>query len=145
MKNVIDIDGSKLKSLLTEKTGKSLKELSLENGFSDSFLRMVVKSGKASPTAQAVIKLYGIEPSEYELKPETPAELETDAKQLSFDDFNSYSREELKELVKEALSEVFISLRCKTLNVQYDQLKQRYIATLFINRENTNDDDGWNI
>ena len=58
MKNVIDIDGSKLKSLLTEKTGKSLKELSLENGFSDSFLRMVIKSGKASPTAQAVIKLY---------------------------------------------------------------------------------------
>lgn len=139
MKNVINIDGSKLKSLLTEKTGKSLKELSLENGFSDSFLRMVIKSGKASPTAQAVIKLYGIEPSEYELKPETPAELET-AKQLTFDDLKVkdviiITPSELKELVKEAVSEVFSSLRCKTLNVQYDQLRQRYIATLIINKE----------
>ena len=116
MKNVIDIDGSKLKSLLTEKTGKSLKELSLENGFSDSFLRMVIKSGKASPTAQAVIKLYGIEPSEYELKPETAAELETDAKQLSFDDFNSYSREELKEVVKEAFLELLYEIEVRAFN-----------------------------
>jgi lambda repressor-like predicted transcriptional regulator len=132
-KSYIYIDGAKFKNLLETKAGKSLKEISLENGFSDSFLRMVIKTGKASPAAQAVARVYGIEPSAYEdkpIEPETP-----EGKQISFDDLNSISRDELKELVKGALSEVFSSLRCKTLNVQYDQLGQRYIATLFINKE----------
>ena len=132
-KSYIYIDGAKLKSLLESTTGKTLKEISLENGFSDSFLRMVVKTGKATPAAQAVIRRYGIEPSAYEDKPVEPETNE--GKQISFDDLNTISRAELKELVKEALSEVFSSLRCKTLNVQYDQLRQRYIATLIINKE----------
>ena len=133
-KSFIYIDGAKLKTLLESTTGKTLKEISLENGFSDSFLRMVVKNGKATPAAQAVIRRYGIEPSAYEIKPVEP-ETVNEGKQISFDDLNTISRDELKELVKESLTEVFSSLRCKTLNVQYDQLRQRYIATLIINKE----------
>ena len=71
-KSYINIDGAKLKTLLESTTCKTLKEISLENGFSDSFLRMVVKSGKATPAAQAVIRRYGIEPSAYEIKPVEP-------------------------------------------------------------------------
>jgi len=83
--NIIAIDGAKFKALLEGATGKTLKEISLDNGFSDSFLRMVVKTGKASPTAQAVAKLYGIEPSAYEIKEAKPETIESD-KQLTFDD-----------------------------------------------------------
>lgn len=101
----INIDGAKLKELLESATGKSLKEISLENGFSDSFLRMVVKSGKATPAAQAVIRRYGIEPSAYEIKPAAPVKAKEDSKQLSIDDLNSINRDELKALIKEALRE----------------------------------------
>ena len=105
--NVINIDGSKLKALLESATGKTLKEISLENGFSDSFLRMVVKSGKATPTAQAVIKLYGIEPSAYEVKPETePAT--SDDRQLTIDDILAPDvKEVLRQFIKEAVFDAF--------------------------------------
>jgi hypothetical protein len=101
----INIDGAKLKELLESTTGKSLKEISLENGFSDSFLRMVVKNGKATPAAQAVIRRYGIEPSAYEIKPAAPVKAKEDSKQLSIDDLNSINRDELKTLIREALRE----------------------------------------
>lgn len=108
--NIINIDGSKLKALLEGATGKTLKEISLENGFSDSFLRMVVKSGKATPTAQAVIKLYGIEPSAYEVKPETP-ETEpatSDDRQLTIDDILAPDvKEVLRQFIKEAVFDAF--------------------------------------
>ena len=83
--NFIKIDGAKFKTLLESTTGKSLKEISLENGFSNAFLRMVVKTGKASPTAQAVARLYGIEPSAYEIKPE-PVQAPEEVKQITFDE-----------------------------------------------------------
>ena len=110
--NAISINGAKLKSLLESSTGKSLKELSLENGFSDSFLRMVVKTGKATPTAQAVIRLYGIEPSAYEIKPgvllEAKPEIKTDG-QLSIDDLlGDEAKGLLKDYIKEAVEEALI-------------------------------------
>ena len=110
MKRVNDkmliIDGERFKSLLESKTGKTLKELSLENGYSDSFLRMVVKTGKASPSAVTLAKLYGIEPSEYEVKPADTSVDDTEGKQLTFDDLGAINRSELKALIKEALIEV---------------------------------------
>ena len=136
-KSYILIDGAKFKNLLETKAGKSLKEISLENGFSDSFLRMAVKTCKASPAAQAVARVYGIEPSEYE-KPErvtTLRALEYEREQMSFDDLNKISREELKELVKESLTEVLSTLKVKGMTVQHDNLRQRYFVTLVINKE----------
>ena len=103
--NFIFIDGEKFKSLLEGASGKTIKELSIENGFSNAFLRMVVKTGKASPTAQAVARLYGIEPSAYEKKPEPT---ETAPEQLTIDDINgalNITRDELKAIVKEAVKE----------------------------------------
>ena len=108
--NIINIDGAKLKALLEGATGKTLKEISLENGFSDSFLRMVVKSNKATPTAQAVIKLYGIEPSAYEVKPAVAETEQTtsDNKQLTIDDIlTPDAKEILRQFIKDAVFDAF--------------------------------------
>lgn len=105
----IYIDGEKFKELLESASGKTLKQISLENGFSDSFLRMVVKTGKASPSAQAVARLYGIEPSAYKDKPvEDPKRVvdEDDLKQITFDDLiTEDARQALKTIVKSAVAE----------------------------------------
>lgn len=105
----INIDGAKLKELLESATGKSLKEISLDNGFSDSFLRMVVKSGKATPAAQAVIRRYGIEPSAYEIKPAAPVKVKEDSKQLSIDDLSSINRNELKAIFKDVFNDIIFN------------------------------------
>ena len=118
-KSYINIDGAKFKNLLETKAGKSLKEISLENGFSDSFLRMVVKSGKATPAAQAVARVYGIEPSAYEDKPVEPET--TEGKQISFDDLNSISRDELKALIKESFLEFLYETEVRGI---YDPITQ---------------------
>ena len=107
--NVVEIDGTLFKTLLESAAGKSLKEISLENGFSDSFLRMVVKTGKASPSAQAIGRLYGIEPSAYEKKADIKitCEPKTDAKQLSIDDLTTEDTKEiLKGLIMDCLTSV---------------------------------------
>lgn len=132
----IRIDGAKLKDLLESVTGKTLKEISLENGFSDSFLRMVVKSGMATPAAQAVIRRYGIEPSAYELtyKPETAE----DGRQLTIDDLNglnSIGRDELKALVKESIIETLNSIVCNEIAANYDPLSHTYTVAIKIKKE----------
>lgn len=119
-KSYIYINGAKLKTLLESTTGKTLKEISLENGFSDSFLRMVVKNGKATPAAQAVIRRYGIEPSAYEDKPVEP-ETVNEGKQISFDDLNTISRDELKEIIKESFLEFLYEIEVKGV---YDPITQ---------------------
>ena len=129
---LINIDGSKLKELLESRTGKTIKELSLDNGYSDSFLRMSIKSGKASPSVVTLARLYGIEPEAYELKPATSE----DSKQITFEDLlTEDAKEALREVIKEAIKEAFTKLECKTMRVQYDELHRRYIATMFINKE----------
>lgn len=129
--NIIQINGEKFKALLEGATGKTLKEISLENGFSDSFLRMVVKTCKASPSAQAVAKLYGIEPSAYEVKPETVAETLTDDRQLSIDDLLGDDAKVLlkayiKDAVREAVMEIFNGFRAKEIRSEYDPVRRTF-------------------
>jgi lambda repressor-like predicted transcriptional regulator len=134
-KSCVYIDGDKFKTLLETQAGKSLKEISLENGFSDSFLRMVVKSGKASPTAQAVARLYGIEPSEYEIKPAATSVDDTEGKQLTFDDLGAINRDELKEIVKEAIIETLNSIVCNEIAASYDALSHTYKIAIKVKKE----------
>ena len=132
----INIDGAKLKELLESATGKSLKEISLENGFSDSFLRMVVKSGKATPAAQAVIRRYGIEPSAYELKPDAPVEITEDSKQLSIDDLiTPDAKDVIKAVVKEAIIETLNNIVCNEIAANYDPLSHTYTVAIKIKKE----------
>ena len=139
MKRVNDkmliIDGEKFKTLLESKTGKTIKELSLENGYSDSFLRMVVKSGKASPSAVTLAKLYGIEPTEYEKPEPVNFKPETDGEQISLDDLLTISKAELKAIVKDSLLEILTGFNTKEAWATYDAISQTYTLSLRIRKE----------
>ena len=101
-RSTIKIDGKKLKSLLENTTGKDIYTLSLENGFSRNLINEACRKGYASAVVQNIAKLYGISPEAYAVKdPEPPKK-----GQMSFDDIEDIKREELKQLIKEALIEV---------------------------------------
>lgn len=102
-KYTLEIDGSKLRSLLESTTGKSLTEISLANGFSKNFLNEACRVNKATNSVQAVAKLYGISPEAYKIKKVAPAKPLT---QISIEDIESIKRDELKSIIKEALREV---------------------------------------
>ena len=139
MKRVNDkmliIDGEKFKALLESKTGKTIKELSLDNGYSDSFLRMVVKTGKASPSAVTLAKLYGIEPTEYEKPEPVNFKPEIDGEQISFDDLLTISKAELKAIVKDSLLEILTGFNTKEAWATYDAISQTYTLSLRIRKE----------
>lgn len=103
-KNNIKIDGEKLRSLLESASGKSIYQVALGCGYSRNLIAESIRVGVASPIVQNVAKLYGIEPSAYELKtpvvaPTSPESVEKD-NQLSIYDL---SQEALNEAVKKAL------------------------------------------
>ena len=109
MGKLINIDGSKLKALLESATGKTLATLGVENGYSKSILTNAVRRNTASPAVVALVRLYGIEPSAYEVKEVTTLralEAEREKKQLTIDDLvRDDVRAELKAIVKEAVRE----------------------------------------
>lgn len=138
MANKIMIDGDKLKRLLEESTGKSLKELSIESGFSDSFLRMACKNNKATPAVQAVANLYGIAPSAYKA-PDKVKRVESlptkNGDQISIDDLEVLKRSEIKELIKEAIIETLSNITCNEIRTSYDPLSMTYNASIKIKKE----------
>ena len=82
-KNTIKIDGAKLKQLLEERSGRSLYQISEDEGFSRNFLSQACRSGKASPIVQSVANKYSVRKEEYilpekELKQMTIEEIDTD-------------------------------------------------------------------
>lgn len=122
----IFIDGSKLKDLLESKTGKTVRELSLNNGYSDSFLRMSIKTGKASASVITLARLYGIEPAEYEIK---PAEDDTDSKQMSFDEIptlNQVDIELIRDAVRAELLDVLAGFSTDFITAQYEPTERVY-------------------
>lgn len=132
------IDGSKLKDLLESKTGKTIREISIDNGYSDSFLRMSVKTGKASASVITLARLYGIEPAEYEIIPE-PVEDETDSKQMSFDEIPTINKADIKiikDAVRAEILNVLSNFSAKEAWATYDALTQTYTLSLKIRREN---------
>ena len=103
-RNNIKIDGDKLRSLLESASGKSIYQVALDCGYSRNLIAESIRVGVASPIVQNVAKLYGIEPSAYELKkpaiaPTSHESVEKD-NQLSIYDI---SQEALSEAVKKAL------------------------------------------
>lgn len=102
-KYTLEIDGSKLRSLLESTTGKSLTEISLVNGFSKNFLNEACRVNKATNSVQAVAKLYGISPEDYKIKKVAPDKPLT---QISIDDIETAKREELKALIKDVFNDI---------------------------------------
>lgn len=81
-KNTIKIDGAKLKQLLEERSGRSLYQISEDEGFSRNFLSQACRSGKASPIVQSVAKKYSVRKEEYILP-------EKELKQMSIEDIET--------------------------------------------------------
>lgn len=106
-KNTIKIDGKKLRTLLEGSTGKTIRELAIENGFSKNIISEAIRQGKASPIVQNLAKLYGISPEAYKLNDPEPTT--KSGEQVSFNDLY-IDRDDLKAIVKEAVVETFNSL-----------------------------------
>ena len=135
-KNNIKIDGDKLRSLLESVSGKSIYQVALDCGYSRNLIAESIRVGVASPIVQNVAKLYGIEPSAYELK--KPVEDTTSGntgKQISFDDLNTISREELKGLIKETIIETLSEFSVSELRARYDPDTHWYALHLKIAKE----------
>lgn len=140
----IKIDGAKLRELLESKTGKTIYQIATESGYSKNVISNAISKGYASSAVQNIARLYDITPDDYKfIEPEPDPISEANADelkgQISIDDIEAIigfgKKNKLKVLIKEAIAETFTSLTCKTLNVQYDERGRRYIATLFINKE----------
>lgn len=137
----INIDGAKLKELLESATGKTIKELSLANGYSDSFLRMAIKTNKATPNVVTLAKLYGIELSAYEVKPEPePTTSEPAPEQMTIDDVLAPDTKEalrsfINDAVREALIDILNNFECNEVRAYYDEREQVFNLALKIKRE----------
>lgn len=129
-KNTIKIDGEILKRLLESATGKTVREIAIENGFSKNLISEAIRLGRASPIVQNVAKLYEIYPADYMLiEEETAPDPEPD--QLSIDDISlNISRSELKKIIKETIIETLDDFECKHISSKYDPVTKQVTLKL---------------
>ena len=114
-RSTIQIDGDKLRSLLESTTGKTIYDISIENGFSRNLISEACRSGYASAIVQNVTKLYGISPEAYKI-------VETEDKepvQMTIDEVATVG-----SLTKEDISEAFESAIKKTMPQTGDFIKE---------------------
>jgi hypothetical protein len=112
-KNTIAINGNRLKSIIEEDLKTDIYKISTDNGYSRNLVAQAIRTHKASPLVQNLMRLYNIDPidyMEYKIEPKEIQETE-DNKQITIEEITPLNREEIKELVKEALSEALNSLR----------------------------------
>lgn len=105
----IKIDGSKLRALLESKTGKTIYQIAQESGYSKNVISNAIKKGYASSAVQNIARLYDIAPADYQILEFKHTEPELKG-QISIEDIEEIKREELKQLIKEALIETLNSL-----------------------------------
>ena len=113
-KNNIIIDGEKLKAIINE-LGLNMYTISTEKGYSRNLVNQAIRTKKASPVVQNLLKDYGIYPDEYRYEEPINEEDEDIIQldnQLTLDDIevDSISRAEIKQIVKESMVEVLNSL-----------------------------------
>ena len=106
-KNSIKIDGSKLREALESKTGLTIYEIAISNGFSRNLIAEATRKGIASPIIQMIADKCGVNTEEYILKdPDPVVDPTPELKgQISIDDIETIKRDELKELFKQAIRE----------------------------------------
>lgn len=129
-KNTIKINGNELKRRIECDLKMSIYEIATDNGYSRNLIAQAIRTGKASPVVQTLLRLYDIKPEEYEIKdPEPPKK-----GQMSFEDIEEIKREDLKQLIKEALIEALQSFNyIRVTGVSYDPENKRF--KLFVNEE----------
>lgn len=111
-KTTIKIDGEKLRSLLEDKTGKTIYQIAEESGYSKNVLSNAIHNGYASSAVQNIARLYEIYPEAYKILEFKHKDEELKG-QISIDDIEGLKRNELKEIVKQAIREE--SLKSKEL------------------------------
>lgn len=132
-KNTIKIDGAKLKQLLEERSGRSLYQISEDEGFSRNFLSQACRSGKASPIVQSVANKYSVRKEEYILA-------EKELKQMTIDDIQS---ERLNEALEKS-AKAFDALSGAICNYKSDietafyKLKEEWKKAMDAYNENIN-------
>lgn len=102
----IKIDGAKLRQLLETKTGKTIYQIATESGYSKNVISNAIKKGYASSAVQNIARLYEIYPDDYKVIETDPDPVEELKGQISIDDIETIKRDELKVLIKEAVTEV---------------------------------------
>ena len=101
----IKIDGAKLRQLLETKTGKSIYQIATESGYSKNVISNAIRQGYASSAVQNIARLYDITPDDYKSIEPDPVKTEELKGQISIDDIESIKKDELKSIIKEAISE----------------------------------------
>ena len=136
-KTTIKINGPKLRELLENAANANIYEIAEANGFSRNIIANAVKLGYASSTVQGIARLYGIARADYEiieLKHEAEPLTNTSG-QISFDDLNTISREELKGLIKEAILETLDKFKVSEIRAGYEPNTRWYTLQLKIAKE----------
>lgn len=122
-RSTIKIDGDKLRSLLESTTGRTIYEISIDNGFSKNLISEACRNGYASAVVQNVAKLYGISPEAYKI-------VETEDKepsQITIDEISpapQLSQAEIKEAIKDAAAEMIPELTKILTNAIADSFKK---------------------
>ena len=122
----IKIDGAKLRTLLEITANKSIYQIATENGYSKNVISNAIKKGYASSAVQNIARLYDIFPDDYKFIEPDPVKTEELKGQISIDDIETIKRDELKDLIKEALVEVI-----NDCDIRVDSLGRVYIARSF--------------
>ena len=122
----IKIDGAKLRTLLEITANKTIYQIATESGYSKNVISNAIKKGYASSAVQNIARLYDIFPDEYKATEEDPVKTEEIKGQISIDDIETIKRDELKDLIKEALVEVI-----NDCDIRVDSLGRVYIAYSF--------------
>lgn len=136
-KTTIKINGARLRELLENAANANIYEIAEANGFSRNIIANAVKVGYASSTVQGIARLYGIERNKYEvLEFKHESEPVTSANgQISIDDLNTISREELKGVVKEAILETLNKFKVSEIRAGYEPNTRWYTLQLKIAKE----------
>lgn len=120
----IKIDGAKLRQLLESKTGKTIYQIATESGYSKNVISNAIKKGYASSAVQNIARLYDIAPDAYKVvevvEPAEPIPSK-ELTQISIDDIETLKREDLKALIKEAITELLYNSEFALVQSPIDQ------------------------
>ena len=118
-KNTIKIDGAKVREALEISTGKTVYQISTENGFSNNFLKQACKANRASPIVQSVMRSYGLDPEDFKLKEEP------ELKQMTIEDMQSERLAKSLEQTAKAFDKLGVSVSIYKNEIEraFDKLK----------------------
>ena len=117
----IKIDGAKLRTLLENTANKTIYQIATESGYSKNVISNAIKKGYASSAVQNIARLYDITPELYAINEPDPEPTEELKGQISIDDIESIKRDELKTIIKEAITELLYNSEFALIQSPIDQ------------------------